>query len=49
MDHCLGSVEKAWEDVLEKPDNLSDKTNLTFIQLVEITLWALLFGGLTLL
>ena len=49
MDHCLGSVEKAWEEVLEKPHNLYDKTNLTFIQLVEITLWALLFRGLTLL
>ena len=49
MDHCLGSVEKAWEDISEKTDNLSDKKNLTFIQLVKITLWALLFGGLTFL
>ena len=46
MDHSLSSVGKAWEDVLEKPDNLSDKTNLTFIQFVEITLWVLFFRGL---
>ena len=46
MDHCLGSVGKASEDMLEKPDNPSDKTNLTFIQFVEITLWVLFFSGL---
>ena len=31
-------VWKRPEKMFEKPDNLSDKTNLTFIQLVEITL-----------
>lgn len=28
----------SWVDILGKPDNLSGKTNWTFIQLVEIVL-----------